>query len=223
MSLCAFFSFNSNSRIQAGFSLLELTIVLVILGILGGLSLPLLTTQLARSAILKTRSHQEYALQAIAAYIEKNQHFPCPADPQKKGPEFGIARAQCRGDKAKGILPFKTLGMSETYAKDGFKHFMIYAIEPELTKKDTTLENEPGGFITVKNEEGVSVIATPQKNDPSPNYVALVLISPGKRENNKPTLQGKQGNNLVFIENNPEGDILRWESRDVFLKHYISF
>src|SRR4051812_12076368 len=91
---------------QAGFSLLELAIVLVILGIVGGLSLPLLKGRLNRDAIVKTREHQEYALNAIAAFVEKNLRFPCPADPAVTGIAYGVEpkERRCQGPKAEGIL-----------------------------------------------------------------------------------------------------------------------
>ncbi len=217
MSLRVPSSSNCKSLNEAGFSLLELAIVLVILGIIGGLSLPLLTSQINRSAIQKTRTNQSYALHAIAAYVEKNRRFPCPGDSLSLGPTYGISRLHCQGDKAKGILPFKTLGISEVYAKDGFNHLMAYAVEPNLTKRDADLPRESGGYITVKREDGTPVLAPPQKGDPNPNYVAIVLISHGSEF--APALHGE--NSFAFNESLQKGNILKWESRDLFLKHYV--
>lgn len=237
MSQRVFFSSSSKTSSQAGFSLLELAIVLVILGLIGGMSLPLLTAHISRTAVVKTRSHQDYALNAIAAYVEKNLRFPCPADPKMTGDGFGLAQLQCRGEKAKGILPFKTLGISEAYARDGFKRLMTYVVEPELAKKDTVLQKQEGGLITVKKEAGGFVLAAPQKGEPNPNYVALVLISHGESgigafvgKGQATKIMGessflhKQENwdeNFTFIESSQTDDILRWESRDQFLKHYV--
>jgi prepilin-type N-terminal cleavage/methylation domain-containing protein len=201
---------------EAGFSLLELAIVLVIIGIIGGITLPLLTAQMKRAAFVKTKTHQEYALQAIGAYVEKYKRFPCPADPLITGPQHGIARLHCQGESARGILPFKTLGISEIYAKDGHKHLIVYAVEPNLTKRDADLPHEPGGYITVKNTEGHSVLASPKKNDPHPNYVALVLLSHGEG-------CPLPDNTFIFHDNPQTGTLLRWESRDVFLKQYVKF
>lgn len=216
MKQAAFSYSNYNQEDEKGFSLLELAIVLVILGIIGGMSLPLLTAHLSRTALQKTRSHQDYALNAIAAFVERNHRFPCPADAHGKGSTYGVAQLHCRGEKAKGLLPFKTLGISEIYAKDGFKRLMTYVVEPELAKKDTTLQNEQGGMIVVKNEENASVLAPPLVNDQNPNYIALVLISQGEERPYK-----NEKNSFVFKESHQADVVLRWESRDQFLKHYV--
>jgi prepilin-type N-terminal cleavage/methylation domain-containing protein len=236
-SPCVSSSSNFKASSEAGFSLLELAIVLVILGLIGGLSLPLLTAQINRAAILKTRAHQDYAFSAIAAYVEKNKKFPCPAEPHISGAGYGVAQVQCRGQKAKGILPFKTLGVSEIYAKDGFKRLMTYAVDPEFTKKDTALQNEKGGFITVNKESNDSVISSPLTGDRNPNCIAVVLISHGESGIGAYHGQGQSTRNLVgspsphkrenfddnftFIESGQTDDIVRWESRDQFLKHYV--
>lgn len=232
------FSF-SNFKLAGdeGFSLLELSIVLIILGILGGLSLPLLTAQIQRAALVKTRAHQEYVLSAIAAYVEKNKRFPCTALPQSLGVEYGISQLHCRGQRAKGIIPFKTLGISEIYSQDGFKRLMTYVVEPEFTKVDTALQNEMGGYITLLREDGSTAIAPPLVTDRNPNSVALLLIShgesgtgafigkgqPGKVQGNNISAHKRENldDNFTFIESSQSDDIIRWESRDLFLKHYV--
>lgn len=218
---------------QAGFSLLELAIVLVILGIIGGMSLPLLTAHATRAAFLKTFSNQDYVVNALAAFVEKNRRFPCPAEPQKTGAQFGLAQESCRMEKAKGIIPFKTLGISEAYARDGFKRFITYCVEPELTKRQINPQEEAGGMITIQNEEGVPVIPAPKKTEKNPNYIAFVLISHGESGVGAYLGRGHTGkmmdsslsahkrensdDNFVFVESR----LLRWESRDQFLKHYV--
>lgn len=232
------FSF-SNFKVggEEGFSLLELSIVLIILGILGGLSLPLLTAQIQRAALIKTRSHQEYVLTAIAAYVEKNKYFPCPAVPQGIGVEYGVSQLHCRGQRAKGIIPFKTLGISEIYGQDGFKRLMTYVVEPEFAKVDTALQNESGGYITLLREDGSTALAPPLVTDRNPNSVALLLISHGESgsgafigkgqtgkiqgDNISPHKRENLDENFTFIESSQSDDILRWESRDQFLKHYV--
>lgn len=242
MNRLVFSSSSSRDHGQAGFSLLELAIVLVILGIIGGLSLPLLTAHITRSALVKTRAHQEYALSAIAAYVEKNKIFPCPADPQVVGPDYGLEQKECQGKKSEGILPFKTLGISESYGKDGFKRLMTYVVDSGLAsrKNQNLLKTVEGGQITVKNEEDISVLPLKKEEKRgliSPNFIAIVLISHGesgigsfvgKGQATKmvghvscPHKKENYDSNFIFSESSQSDDILRWESRDLFLKHYV--
>lgn len=220
-----------------GFSLLELAIVLVILGLIGGFSLPLLTAHITRTAFLKTRSNQEYVVSALAAFVEKYRRFPCPAEPQRGGAQFGLAQESCRMDKAKGIVPFKTLGISESYARDGFKRLMTYVVEPELAKRQINPQEEAGGTITINNEEGFPILPALKKTEKNQNYIAFVLISHGESGGGAYLGKGKTGkiagsslsahkrencdDNFVFVESSLTDDLLRWESRDQFLKHYV--
>ncbi|MBY0501122.1 MAG: type II secretion system GspH family protein [Alphaproteobacteria bacterium] len=240
MSLRAFFSSSFNPSSEAGFSLLEMAIVMLIVGLVGGLSLPLLTAQINRAALVKTRANQEYVLNAIATYVEKNRIFPCPADPHVSGPDYGLEQKECQGKKGEGILPFKTLGISEVYAKDGFKHLMTYVVDPGLTnrKNQNLLQTVEGGQITVKNEEGDSILPQREKRRGaiSPNFIAFLLISHGEsgvgafggkgqstKLSGKASPQKKENcdGNFIFIESHQSDDILRWETRDLFLKHYV--
>lgn len=232
---------NSKPRADAGFSILELAIVLVILGILGGASIPLLKARMSREAVFKTRENQSQAIGAIAAFVEKNRRFPCPADPKVTGADYGLEpkEKKCHKAKAEGILPFRTLGISEACAKDGFKRFMTYAVDPNLADREyeNQVENAPGGWITVKNGEGFSVIG--DRSGRNPNFVAFVLISHGENGigsylgNGQSTkivgqnisLHKKENldGNFVFIETNQTDDVMKWVSRDHFLKHYVRY
>jgi hypothetical protein len=201
---------------------------------IGSLSLPLLTAHRTRTALLKTHSHQEYVVSALAAFVEKNRRFPCPGEPHKKGELFGLAQENCLMNKARGIVPFKTLGIAESYARDGFKRLMTYIVEPELTKRQINPYEERGGAITLKTEEGFPVIPPSKTGDRNPNYLAFILMSHGESGIGAYLGEGETGKikgeslSAQKIENSHENfmfregsdDILRWESRDQFLKHY---
>jgi len=222
---------------EAGFSLIELAIVLVILGMIAGMSLPLLTAHITRTAFHKTRSNQEYVVNALAAFMEKNKRFPCPGEPQKEGAKFGLAQESCFMEKAKGIIPFKTLGISEVYAHDGFKRLMTYVVEPDLTKRHRSHQEEVSGSIIIQNEEGFPVIPAPKKTEKNPNYIAFVLISHGESGGGAYLGKGKIGkithssmsahkqensdDNFVFVESSLTDDLLRWESRNQFFQYYV--
>lgn len=231
-------SFNYNCSREAGFSLLELALVLMILGVLGGMALPLLKTRISHTAIVKTRDNQEYVLNAIGAFVAKNRRFPCPASPQGTGDNYGVEprERRCVGAKAEGLVPFRTLGISEAFAKDGFKRWMTYAVDSNLADKEheNNIHLVSGGRLMVYNEQEQPVVV--DKASKSPNFIALVLISHresgegafvGNGQSTKITRETPSSHkrenydgNFMFIESRQTDDIIRWESRDHFLKHY---
>ena len=230
---------SSNYSRTSGFSLLELAIVMMILGILGGAGLPLLKARMTHASLIKTRENQAYVLDALAAFVAHHRRFPCPADPKAVGENYGVEpkERKCQGQKAEGILPFRTLGISERFAKDGFKRLMTYVVDPNLADKE--YENKvhiaPGGRLVVKTAQGFPVVA-PQVGN-SPDFVALVLISHGESGVGAFVDNGQGGKikegratphkienldgNFIFIEGGESDDVLRWETRNNFLKHYV--
>lgn len=217
-----FFIFNSK-KFSQGFSLLELAIVLLVMGILTSFSIPFINHLKLNESLIKTHKNQDYVIQAIAAYVIKYQHFPCPADPLATGKDVGIARKICRGKRAEGIIPYKSLGIHQSYAKDGFHNYITYVIEEDLTFEITKLNAAKGGHIHIKDSLNHSVISP----DTTDNFVAFLLISHGK----KGFLLGKKNHKHLSLLENSDGtliyaigvhsdDIIKWESRNVFLKVY---
>ncbi|MBI2707021.1 MAG: type II secretion system protein [Proteobacteria bacterium] len=226
---------------EAGFSLLELALVLVILGIIGGMGLPLLKARISHTAIVKTRENQEHVLQAIAAFVEKNRRFPCPASPQNVGENYGVEprERRCSGSKAEGIVPFRTLGISENFAKDGFKRWMTYVVDSNLADKEheNNIHAVSGGRVIVYNEQEHPVIVNQTLKNP--NFIALVLISHGESgegafvgngqstkmisEEASPHKRENYDGNFIFMDSPQTDDMIRWESRDHFLKQYAGY
>lgn len=157
---------------SAGFSLLEMTIVLAIMGVLGGFAFPLLTHHMERARHQKTREHQREVMEAIETYFAHNQALPWPADPHGKG-----FSSSCHDrSKAQGIVPYRELGLPQAVAKDGFGYYMTYAVQSfkgdRGASRNTTDTSRTG--IIICDESGEKVLKKNAKDS-----IAYVLISHG--------------------------------------------
>ncbi len=85
--------------------------------------------------VLETSQRQEFVIDQLAAYVQRELRLPCPADPtvDPSTRDFGFEpTAGCDNTTAEGILPFRTLFLSEDDARDGWGNFMTYRISPVL-------------------------------------------------------------------------------------------
>jgi prepilin-type N-terminal cleavage/methylation domain-containing protein len=217
-----------------GFTLVEMAIVLAILGIIIGLSLPLLTHFKDQERKQITLKHQELVLTALGTYVARHHQLPCPADQDQDtlGTSSGMARLSCNDftqSNAFGFIPFRTLGIPEAKTKDAFGHPMYYAVNPALTNKDSycmnqTPTDDPLSTLTVVDESGQQVIDH-QENVP----LAVVLVSEGEAYK-KPTSLEEIENvtpNLKFYSRpysqNPDGPFrhfIIWANRDMLMSYY---
>jgi prepilin-type N-terminal cleavage/methylation domain-containing protein len=123
---------NKQSVKQAGFTLVELAIVLVILGlVLSALLLPL-QAQRAQIAQSQTQATLENAKRALIGFAQTNGRLPCPAIAGSNGieSESPVNSGTCTQEV--GFLPAATLGVEPTnaqgFALDGWNNPIRYAI-----------------------------------------------------------------------------------------------
>lgn len=163
-----------------GYLLIEMAIALAVMGVLLGVSLPLITHIRHVERHQLTRKHQEYVLWAIGLYVSRTQELPCPSQKDAKGVAQG-RMGLCAGDKGwYGYIPFETLGIPEAMTKDGYGHPMRLAVHPELAHGQVycTLPWSPGfgrDKIQVQRDGQRSVVA------PGPDqFVVVALIAEGE-------------------------------------------
>ena len=228
-----------------GFSLLEIAIVLCIIGIIGGFGLPALTNMLNQQKIQRTEHHLNQITQALASYVLSHKHLPCAAAPGSSGESTGTSE----NSRFIGLVPFRTLGLPETVAKDGYRHWITYAVVLDLTNTehlmmpsvDTLPERtfceviNPHTEIQVRNQQGHSVLSGNSRGD----FIAFVLVSHGPKGegaftdagSRKPTSSPDKavnvGDDLVFIDRLPSAspdnffdDTVRWVTRNNLMAIY---
>ena len=109
---------------EAGFSLVELAVVLAVLGVLIGSVIRPIMADLENRALDETRRVLAEAHAALLGYVASNGYLPCPADAASNGRENPLTN-HATGDCGiwHGFLPAVTLGVTavdaQGYAVDG--------------------------------------------------------------------------------------------------------
>lgn len=130
-----FCSFGNHHVRQAGFSLIEMAIVLVIITTVLTLGLGTLTTLFSSSNYAETRKRQERIKDALIAYVGANKRLPCPA---KGNPDDNLATSDTSGAEERdaagvclapfGIVPYTALGLGREIVEDGWQNFFSYQV-----------------------------------------------------------------------------------------------
>lgn len=116
------------SRRISGFSLIEIAIVLIIIGLISGMALPSLKAMLDWQKTAITAQNQEKILYALASYAIQNKSLPYAANPlnSQEKPHEIIRRRR-------GIVPYAALGLPESTAKDGYHRWFTYVVDDYYT------------------------------------------------------------------------------------------
>ncbi|HEY6528194.1 MAG TPA: type II secretion system protein [Cellvibrionaceae bacterium] len=100
---------NNRRRASAGFTLIEMAIVMVILGaLLGGLLVPLASQREINQQKATNQLLQELR-QALIGYAVMNKKLPCPASATSNGAEVRVAGNAC--SSGSGFVPYTLLGV----------------------------------------------------------------------------------------------------------------
>ena len=135
---------------QGGFTLAELAITVVIMGLLlGGLIGPI-SRQVDQGRISETRKLLEIAREALLGYAVINKTLPCPDTTGD-----GLAEATCPTAATQvGNLPWATLGLPEA---DSWGTRFRYGVSPGFT---TTIALTSVGALSVNQRGGTKTISS---------------------------------------------------------------
>lgn len=166
----------------SGFSLIETAIVLIIIGIIGGMTFPIIKVMVDWQKTSTTAQNQEKILYALASYVTHWNALPYPADPrQSQGKQDVLPRRR-------GIIPYADLGLPEATAKDGYNRWFTYVIDDhygtQSTKHSLTGNTKPKSKLCEgsldKNPLHAKLLTVKFKNDMSPKVtIAVAVISHG--------------------------------------------
>lgn len=144
---------------QAGFSLIELSIVLVIVGLITGGALTGYGYYAHGLKVKETEDRFDVVLDALSSYAQQYARLPCPATPASNGEEgdgglcYTTASKDALYDAMDGTVPWRTLGIEEKYTRDGWGRAISYRPAPHLTVNNysSVQQGKNGGSTDVHN------------------------------------------------------------------------
>lgn len=191
------------SHSSRGFTLAEMAIVVLLVGILLTFGVGLVQAQLENSAISVTKKRQEAIRDALIGYLGKYRRLPCPESALTPPPASNLALDGIE-DRLNtpagtppvpiptqkcfttfGTLPFVTLGLSREMALDGWNNFFTYQLTntPYDWTRTASFNTGNQGGITVNDRLNIAVV-------PYPTPAVVVLVSHGKNGAGAFTVKG---------------------------------
>jgi len=175
---------------QAGFTIVEIAIVLLVVGLMiGGLVAPL-SSQLEQRRVSNTERVMEDAREALFGFALRNNYLPCPAISAIDGRED---RAGSICNKRYGYLPWATLGVQKL---DGWGRVLAYSVTPSFANSVSffTLNSPRDITVATRGMDG-QIIPASDAND-----IPAVILSFGRdgygatSDQNTQLLDAGQGN-----------------------------
>lgn len=156
-------------RRQEGFTLVEIAMVVVVLGLLLTVLLGISASLISQQRIQTTRTRLANIDTALTLFVSVNKRLPCPADGQLSPSAGGDENATigpprtCNGNQQHGVVPWRTLGLTSTDIEDGWGRRLTYRVGPELVVNDAmdfTACDPAGTSSTVRTSPSTYCIPT---------------------------------------------------------------
>lgn len=140
----------STVRGESGLTLIELSIALIILGLITAAGINLYNQAETQRQTRLTYEHMDEIVNALSIYAETSGRIPCPGDPAVNNITFGWERGvalvdlnvgsgrfpvgACNSANNEGIVPFLSLNLTDDIARDGWGRYFTYAVSPQFSR-----------------------------------------------------------------------------------------
>lgn len=226
---------------QSGFTLVEMAMVMLIIGLLLGGLMPTLSAQMEAQRIEETHQQMNEIRDALVGFAVINGRLPCPADGTAAGGDELVtgsgAAATCT--LTKGALPWGTLGVNET---DGWGRRFTYRVAANFADgADGTgagsCSVSAGVSFQLCSIANLNVLATSGGSNVAANAPAVVVSHgnnglgayPGGGGNAIGTASGDEGENTdddnIFVSKDYSpifDDQVIWLSPNILLNRMVA-
>lgn len=175
-------------KVRNAFSLIEMAVVLIIIGLMSGLILQSERAARPSNCYTETQAQLASVTQAIETFVRNNNRYPLPAARNvgvgnvnygREAPsatDASIDRIANGGDAVlAGALPFQALGLPDSYAADCWGNKLSYAVTQILTDASPTGFPSPSATGAISIRSGT--IASPNV---LMNNAAYAVVSHGE-------------------------------------------
>ena len=159
------------SRYQ-GFTLVEMAVVLVILGLLLSTLLIPLSAQIDQRNYAETKEQLDEIREALIGYGASHGYLPCPAVSASNGSEDRSANT-CTGNKRVGYLPWAELGVPKL---DSWGHLYRYSVKLAYADSTTKISLTASGDITIQTRDSSGSLV----NMSNASSIPAAVVSFGK-------------------------------------------
>jgi prepilin-type N-terminal cleavage/methylation domain-containing protein len=145
-------------RSFSGFTLIEIVVVLIIVSILIAMAAALTRGVTAAQKRSLTTTRMAGVDTALMLYVQQQKRLPCPADGTLLSSDISAGKevrpclnpALANQNQHDGVVPWRTLGITETDATDGWDRRLTFRVFPDLTA-DGAMDMsmcDPAGTVT---------------------------------------------------------------------------
>jgi prepilin-type N-terminal cleavage/methylation domain-containing protein len=217
-------------RVQRGFSLIELAVVVLVITLFLGSILVPLTTQVEQRKISDTRKALEEIQEALIGFAIINGRLPCPdtdSDPTAAG--YGLEEATCGADPVtEGYLPWKTLGVAEMDAW-GIRRTVTssprigdwrYRVDRSFAATFTLTTAFGADALTVRNSTGTALTSSTER--PVAIVFSAGVNTTADGQNALTSFEPTSGIYQADVPSATFDDILIWISRPILFNRMVA-